>query len=162
MSLRSLVPTVSILPHLFSKLEPEDKLAVLRKYKKVKRYGSLSSITLIAANEGLELSRDVIKSKLKAHGYKSLFAISLGPLLQVISLPMYVVSYGLKVRKFAVASSELGAQILKGQLGIVNWAWIGADLLLFGEPVSITDNSTCSILQNETATLLDSLDDLTN
>ena len=36
-------------------------------------------------------------------------------------------------------------------MGIVNWAWIGADLILFGEPVPITDDSDFLIIHNETA-----------
>ena len=34
---------------------------------------------------------------------------------------------------------------------IVNWAWIAADLVFFGEPVSITDDSDFLIIHNETA-----------
>ncbi len=55
------------------------------------------------------------------------------------------------MRKFAIAVTEVGAKISKGEMGIVNWAWIGADIVLFGEPVPITDESDFLIIHNETA-----------
>ena len=64
---------------------------------------------------------------------------------------MYVFSYGSKLRKFAIAVTEVGAKISKGEMGIVNWAWIGADMILFGEPVSITEDSDFLIIHNKTA-----------
>ena len=79
-----------------------------------------------------------------------MFAITLGPVIQFISLPFYVFTYGSKFRKFAIATTEVGAKISKGEMGIVNWAWIGADLVFFGEPVPITDDSDFLIIHNET------------
>ena len=35
-------------------------------------------------------------------------------------------------------------------MGIVNWAWIGLDVVLFGEPVSITEDSDFLLVHNET------------
>jgi len=80
-----------------------------------------------------------------------LFAVTLGPVIQFVSLPFYVFTDGSKFRKFAVATTKISAKISKGEMGIVNWAWIGADLALFGQPVSITDDSDFLIIQNETA-----------
>ena len=99
---------------------------------------------------GTQLAKDIISSKLKAYGYKSLFAITLGPVIQFVSLPFYVFTYGSKFRKFAIATTEIGAKISKGEMGIVNWAWIGSDLFFFGEPVPITDDSDFLIIHNET------------
>ena len=50
----------------------------------------------------------------------------------------------------AFAITEFGAKISKGEMGIVNWAWIAVDLIVFGEPVSITDDSNFLIISNET------------
>lgn len=150
MPFHSNVTTVSIFPHVFSRLEPATKKVYRQKYKSLKKYGSASVITGVGVCEGAELAKDVISSKLKAYGYKSLFAITLGPVIQFVSLPFYVFTYGSRFRKFAIATTEVGAKISKGEMGIVNWAWIGADLVFFGEPVPITDDSDFLIIHNET------------
>lgn len=92
----------------------------------------------------------ICNHKLKAYGYKSLFAITLGPVIQFVSLPFYVFNYGSKFRKFAIATTEIGGKITKGEMRIVNWAWIGGDLVFFGEFVPITDDSDFLIIHNET------------
>ena len=46
--------------------------------------------------------------------------------------------------------TEVVAKITKGEMGIVNWAWIGLDVVLFGEPVSITEDSDFLVIHNET------------
>ena len=71
-------------------------------------------------------------------------------MIQFVSLPFYVFTYGSKFRKFAIATTEIGAKISKGEMGLVNWAWIEADLVFFGEPVPITDDSDFLIIDNET------------
>lgn len=145
------ITRVSIFPHAFSRLEPETKAFYRQKYRKLKNYGSASMIAGVGISEGTELAKDRITSKIKAQGYKSLFAVTLGPVIQFVSLPFYVFTDGSKFRKFAVATTKISAKISKGEMGIVNWAWIGADLALFGQPVSITDDSDFLIIQNETA-----------
>lgn len=52
---------------------------------------------------------------------------------------MYVFTHGSKLRKFAIAILEIGAKVIKSEVEIVNQATIGLDLILFGEPVPITD-----------------------
>ena len=150
MPFHSHITTASIFPHVFSRLQPETKKIYREKYKNIKKYGSASAIAGVGINEGTELAKDLISSKLKAYGYKSLFAITIGPLIQFVSLPFYVFTYGSKFRKFAIATTEIGAKISKGEMGIVNWAWIGIDFALFGEPVNITDDSDFLIIHNET------------
>ena len=150
MPFHSHITTVSIFPHVFSRLQPETKKIYRQKYKNIKKYGSASAIAGVGISEGTELAKDIISSKLKAYGYKSLFAITIGPVIQFVSLPFYVFTYGSKFRKFAIATTEIGAKISKGEMGIVNWAWIGADLVFFGEPVPITDDSDFLIIHNET------------
>ena len=53
-----------------------------------------------------------------------------------------------------MAASELGAKITRGEMGIVNWACIGLDVVLFGEPVPITEDCDFLIIHNETASQL--------
>ena len=81
-------------------------------------------------------------------------------MIQWISLPFYVFSSGSKLRRFALSVTEVGAKITKGEMGIVNWAWIGLDIVLFGEPVSITEDSDFLIIHNETVgQLVETLED---
>lgn len=150
MPFHSHITTVSIFPHVFSRLQPETKKIYRQKYKNIKKYGSASVIAGVGISEGTELAKDVISSKLKAYGYKSLFAITIDPVIQFISLPFYVFTYGSKFRKCAIVTTEIGAKISKGEMGIVNWAWIGADLVFFVEPVPITDDSDFLIIHKET------------
>jgi len=150
MPFHSHITTVSIFPHVFSRVQPETKKIYRQKYKNIKKYGSASALASVGLAEGGQLAKDVINSKLKAYGYKSFFAITLGPVIQFVSLPFYVFNYGSTFRKFAIATTEIGAKISKGEMGIVNWAWIGADLIFFGEPVSITYDSDFLIIHNET------------
>ena len=51
---------------------------------------------------------------------------------QFVSLPFYVFTYGSKLRKFGIATTEIGAKISKG-----DWAWI---------VFSITDDSDFLII----------------
>ena len=90
MPFHSHVTTVSILPHVFSRLEPETKKVYRKKYKTIKKYGSASVMAGVGISEGTQLAKDLLSSKLKAYGYKSLFAITLGPVIQFVSLPFYL------------------------------------------------------------------------
>ena len=150
MPFHSHITTVSIFPHVLSRVDPVSKNNYRRKYQKIKKYGSTAVLTGVGVIEGTQLAKDIISSKLKAYGYKSLFAVVSGPVIQFVSLPFYVFSYGSKFRKYALSVTEVGAKITKGEMGIVNWAWIGLDVVLFGEPVSITEDSDFLVVHNET------------
>ena len=150
MPFHSPITTVSIFPHVFSRLQPETKKVYKQKYKNIKKYGCASVITGVALSEGTQLAKDVISSKLKAYGYKSLFAITRGPVIQFVSIPFYVFTQGSKFRECSLLTAKIGAKISKGEMGIINWAWIGLDLVFFGEPIPITDDSDFLIIHNET------------
>lgn len=145
------VINVSIFPHLFSRINPKTKAEQRRKYKNLKSTGSAAVIAGVEFTEGTQLAKAILCSKLRAYGYKSFFAIAVGPAIQFISLPFYVCTYGTKMYSYVMAAAEIGAQITKGQMGIVNWVWIGADILLFGEPILITDDSDFLIIHKESA-----------
>lgn len=49
-------------------------------------------------------------------------SITIGPVIQLVSLSFYVFTYGSKFRKFTVVTVEIDANISKGQMGIINWA----------------------------------------
>lgn len=152
------VINVSIFPHLFSRLDETTKAYYRKRYKNLKSASSVGVIAGVGITEGVQLVKDVFCSKLRAYGYKSLFGIVLGPTIQFLSLPFYVYTYGTKLSSYAITAAEIGAKITKGQMGIVNWVWIGADILLFGEPIPITDESDFMIIHKEpAATFLRSL-----
>lgn len=142
--------SVSIFPHVFSKLDPIARERQKGRYKSIKTTVISSSIGAVGALDAKELINDALRSQMKAYAYKSLFAIALGPVMQFVSLPMYIFSYGTKFRSMAVSVSELGSLIMRAEAGVANWVWLGADLLLFGEPVPITDSNSFKILFNET------------
>lgn len=151
MPFHSHITTVSIFPHVLSRVDPISKDNYRKRYQNIKKYGSAAVLTGVGVTEGTQLAKDIISSKLKAYGYKSLFAIVSGPMIQFVSLPFYIFTYSSKFRRFALSVTEIGAKITKGEMGIVNWAWIGLDVVLFGEPVSITEDSDFLIVHTETA-----------
>lgn len=142
--------TVSVLPHVFSRMDPTAKSLYRNKYKKIKKTLTAGSMITVGSIDGVQLAKDVVSSKLRAYGYKSFFFLAAGPFIQFLSLPMYIFSYRKSFRKYANAISEIGARITSGEMTILNWAWIGFDIVLFGEPVSITEDSFLMILSNET------------
>lgn len=110
--------------------------------------------------ERTELVKDVISSQLKTFGYRSLFAITIGPIICTISLSLYVIDYGTKVHNLTIGLSKLGGKIMKGELGGANLPFTIMDLALFGEFIAITD-SDMMILHNKTAhSLCDIVDNL--
>jgi len=114
------ITSVAITPHIFSRLKPETKEIYRKKYKNIKKFGCASTLVGVGVSEGTQLAKDVLNSKLKAYGYKSLFAVTVGPLIQFISLPLYIFSFGSKFQKLAVATKEIGATISKGEMGKMN------------------------------------------
>ena len=54
--------------------------------------------------------------KIKKYGS----AVVSGLVIQFVSLPFYVFSYGSKLRRFALSVTKVGAKITKGEIGIVN------------------------------------------
>lgn len=144
------VINVSVMPHLFSRLDKDTKKVYRQRYRKAKQVGIATAFSSLTLVDGAILLRDISASKLTAYGYKSLFALTVGPIIQFISLPMYIFSYGTKFRSYALIVHEVGAKIVKGEFGIANAGWCVADLCLFGEIVPITDNVVFGILLNET------------
>lgn len=141
---------VSVIPHIFSRMDGVTKNVYKRKYKNFKITANGASLVSIGAIDASQLAKDIMGSKLKAFGYKSLLALTIGPIIQVVALPAYIFSYGSVLQKYASSLSYIGAQITRGEMSIANWAWFGLDVILFGEAVPITDNMNLMILSNET------------
>lgn len=76
-----------------------------------------------------------------------------GPIVQFISIPLYLWTSAHKVRVIAISICDLGAKISAGEIAIVGWECIGLDLLLFGEPVGIGNSTELMLLRNESATI---------
>ena len=143
------VTTVSIFPHVFSRLDAKPKTVYRDQYKQMKQVVTAGSMVTVGTIDGTQLVKDVLSSKLRAYGYKSFFAVAAGPVVQIISIPFYIFTYGSALRVYAKGIAEIGGRIIKSEMGLINWAWIGLDLALFGEPVSIDANTTLMILSNE-------------
>jgi hypothetical protein len=144
-------------PHLLRDLNPESKARSKSIYRRLKRGLSVGSLIGIVIWEGKDFIMDIAKSKVKKHGYKLLLGVTCYPMLQGISIPIYVLSNHKKIRSVATTIAETGSSILKGQLALTNLPFLCLDLILFGEPVSITDNSNFSIWHNETAPTIDEI-----
>lgn len=144
------ITTVSVLPHIFSQMDRQTKSFYRDKYRKIKKTVTTGSMITVGTLDGVQLAKDVLSSKLRAYGYRSFFFVAAGPIVQFLSLPLYIFSYGTSLRKYANVVSEIGAKITAGEMGTMNWVWIGCDIVLFGEPVSIMDDSSLMILSNET------------
>ena len=149
------VVNVSIFPHVFSRLDPKSKAAYRKTYINMKRTGIAASLGSVGLIEFSQLARNVLFSKLKAYGYKSLLTISVGPMIQFISIPIYIFSYTKEYKNLAIAISEIGANVTKGEMTLVNWAWVGADIFLFGEPISITEDFDLMLLPKDDLVLLE-------
>jgi uncharacterized membrane protein YvlD (DUF360 family) len=148
------------IPHVFSRLDPVTKKKYKESYRKMKVglvAGSMGTVTITGA---ITLATDVASSKIKAYAYSSLFGILLGPIMTFISLPMYVFSYGSFIRPIAVSVADIGTRITKGEMSIVNWSWVAADLSLFGETVPIVEQGAPFFLGNETGSGLQGVIDI--
>ena len=112
MPFHSHLTTVSIFPHVFSRVDPVNKNKYRKNYQKFKKYGSTAVLTGVGFTEGTQLAKDLISSKLKAYGYKSFFAVISGPVIQFISVPFYVFSCGSKLRRFATVGISISYPLL--------------------------------------------------
>lgn len=64
--------------------------------------------------------KDVLASKLKAFGYKFLFGFIAGPVIRLIGLPIYIFSYGIYMRKYAITIIQIGSPITRDEFEVVN------------------------------------------
>jgi hypothetical protein len=137
-----------VFPHILQDMDPGAKARWKCFYRKAKRGICISSFVGIVILEGKDLILDIAKSKVKKHGYKTLIGMSAYPMLQFISIPFYVLTNQKKIRVAAKTIGEAGSLVLKGQMEVANLPSLALDLILFGEPVRITDNSSFSIWRN--------------
>lgn len=129
------------IPHCLQSLDPETKLILKRNYRTGKRYLIGGSLVGYASYDGVGLVYDIVRAEIKAQGYKVFGALILGPVLQAISLPFYVVTGTLKIQRYAVLLAQLGALVTRAQVSISDWGFFAIDMLLFGEIVPILDES---------------------
>lgn len=150
MPLTDIIYNAAHLPHLLSKVDPVTKKVYRNKYRKLKKLSGVSILTLISSTTVIELIKDVGASKLKAYGYKTIFVILGGPVIQVVAVPFYVFSKGTKLRNLAIACMAVGSEISRGEVEVATWFWIILDMILFGEYVSTTEGENWMWLKNET------------
>ena len=150
MPLSDIIYNAGHLPHLLSKVDPVTKNVYRNKYRKLKKLSSVSILTLISSTTVIELIKDIGTSKLKAYGYKTIFVILGGPVIQVVAVPFYVFSKGTKLRNLAIACMAIGSEISRGEVEVATWFWIILDMILFGEYISTTEGENWMLLRNET------------
>lgn len=148
---------VCMVPHLCSKLDAESRLKAVNFYKKVKTATCATSIGSSGIIDGVIMIRDVILVQAKAKAYKTFLAVSIGPILQIVAVPIYCITRTGQIRNIAIAMCELGAKIMKGEMTIANWGWIALDIALFGEPIPILEDKSLMLLHNETDTQIESM-----
>jgi hypothetical protein len=141
----------SCVPHYLQNSDPERKTILKRHYRCAKRWFSGCSIAGAGAIDGYALVKDVISCELKARSYRSIGAIILGPALQCISIPLYIVTSTLKIQRYAVAIAEVGALVMRAEASFVSWSLLLVDLAIFGEVVPMFEgNNDWMIYQNNT------------
>lgn len=142
---------VAMVPHLFSRLDPVTKDKYKTRYIKFKEASSIASVTSVGVIDGYQMISDVLKSKLKAYGYKVFLVTSIGPIIQCLSIPIYALTQAGKLRKFSITACALGAKITKGEMTVVNWGWLILDITLFGEPIETFKDESMMLLRNESS-----------
>lgn len=141
-------------PHIFSRLDSKTKSQYIAKYKTMKKVSVSTSIGVATLTGVVAIAKHIMFSKLKAYGYRILFGLLLGPIVQLISLPFYIYSYGMYFKKYAIAIMQIGAQITKGEFELIGLAWIISDFVLFGEFIPLTDDMNFCIAHNETGSAI--------
>ncbi len=64
------------IPHVFSRLNETRKSELRNKYRRLKKYSHGSGMFSVSLFEARKLGQDVLNSKLKAYGYKTLFGVT--------------------------------------------------------------------------------------
>jgi hypothetical protein len=144
-------------PHVLKDMDPETKMTCRAFYRRVKRGFVVGSFAGIAVLEGKDLVMHIVKRQVVRNGYKLLLGVSVYPMTQLISVPFYILTNHKKIKMIGKTLAETGAMILEGEMTLGNVMFLAVDMALFGEPVSITDNSNFSIWGNETAPSLDEI-----
>ena len=145
------------IPHIFSKVDQDRKKIYKNRYRYAKRFGIKTVFTVSGGLNGIELVRDIVVTKVKSRGYKLFWLLVIGPLLQALSVPLYVA----KAQKTAIVMAQIGAEILKGEMTITDTMWMPIDLIFFGEIVPGMENTTTvSIWSNETVNLLNEVNEV--
>lgn len=150
MSISDVIYQAGHLPHLLSKVDPVTKSVYRKKYRKFKKVGGVTILTAVGTSTAVDFFKDVSVSKLKAYGYKTMFFVVSGPLIQVFAVPMYIFSYGTRLRNLAIAIMEVGSLICKGEVEVSTFFFIFLDFVLFGEYVSATEGENWRFIGNET------------
>ena len=138
------------IPNLTSRMSAGERNKLNDKYINIKKGTILVSLGAVTLIETRLLIIDLVTSKLKAYGYKTVFVVLLSPVVQMIGLPIYVFSGVGKLRGLAITLSDIGSKIRTGEISVMNWMWLLSDLAIFGEGVPLMNLTDLMLLRNET------------
>lgn len=134
---------VFAVPHVFSRIDKKEKRELRAQYKMLKQGFITTGMLTAGSIDCYKLTKDVIDSKLRAYGYKTFFTLIIGPTIEFMALPLYIFSLGrklVKLRSCAIAISQFGRSIFRGQMGLVDTIFVPFDILFFGEVVSYLED----------------------
>ena len=142
-----------LVPNLTSRMSEEKRNTLKAKYINIKKGTIVVTLSALTIPEAKLFIIDLTTSKLKLYGYKTLFAVALGPLVQTFCIPIYIFSKARKLKVLAITLSNLGSKISTGEMSVMNWMWFLTDLAIFGEGVPILNSTDLMLLKNETRVL---------
>lgn len=140
-----------LFPNLTSRMDEITRNKWERRYLNLKRGTIVLTLGTVSLSSAREFFSDVLVSKLYSYGYGAMIAIAAGPVIQLVSIPFYVYFRTSRVKRFAVGMADIGAKVTSGEMGVMNWMWCGADLLLFGESIPVARSRDLIIFRNETS-----------
>jgi hypothetical protein len=146
-----LIARKGLVPNLTSRLNETQRNKWKEKYKNLKKGTIVVSLGALTVPETKLLLADLAALKLKIYGYKTALAVLAGPFIQMVSVPLYIIGRARTLRLLAITLSDLGSKITAGEMSMMNWIWVGAYLVLFGEPVPIVNSTDFMILKNESS-----------
>jgi hypothetical protein len=140
-------------PNLTSRMSKRKRNKWKEKYSKFKKGFTICSPGAATAFDAKAFARDLVTSKLKIRAYKLTFFVLLGPYIQILACPFYMLSSIRKLRIIALSLSDLGAKITAGEMNAMNLTWIGADFIIFDEPVPIVNSTDLMLFRNESSVI---------
>lgn len=130
------LPKTSVLgvPHLFSKVDPQKKVLLEKRYKILKRRIIVKKVS--------------IKFHMIVYSYKSFLVLVLSPYLGIVAVVLNLISKTERIKNTAFLISQISGMIIKHEVRLMDMEWIFVDLSLFGKMVPCYEGINYSLLHN--------------